>query len=333
MSVRAGHRSEGETHSTPLAMAGRPLSLETNSMRLREITAGFFPSIGLNSADSSRAKVSLLVRKRSGSGGNSYSFPIFRGRREYVHADYGRDGSVWFDLKAREVVGVVSDDLIADAEFFRRAVLAVIAGILAPSLDLVCLHAGCVARNGKAVLLAAASGVGKSTLTVALALRGWSLLSDEWTFVTSSQIGLRAWGMQTSIKLLPDAVRYFPALSALSPKLAMNGEMAFEVDPWNLFHVDRAIDAEPKAVVLLEREPRPSVSSCCVMKHCGFEETRRALLREIEEQPKEACECGYSQLTLIDSLCTIPSLSARFCGHPASIAAGLDPILTEMVCE
>lgn len=42
------------------------------------------------------------------------------------------------------------------------------------------LHAGAVERNGRAVLLPAMPGSGKSTLTAALSLRGFRLLSDEF---------------------------------------------------------------------------------------------------------------------------------------------------------
>jgi len=45
------------------------------------------------------------------------------------------------------------------------------------------LHAGAVERKGRAVLLPAMPGSGKSTLTAALSLRGFRLLSDEFGVV------------------------------------------------------------------------------------------------------------------------------------------------------
>ncbi len=45
------------------------------------------------------------------------------------------------------------------------------------------LHAGAVARNDLAVLMPAVPGAGKTTLTAALASRGWRLLSDEFAAV------------------------------------------------------------------------------------------------------------------------------------------------------
>lgn len=46
--------------------------------------------------------------------------------------------------------------------------------------NLLLLHAGVVERDGLALVLPATPGSGKSTLTAALSLRGWRLLSDEF---------------------------------------------------------------------------------------------------------------------------------------------------------
>jgi len=46
--------------------------------------------------------------------------------------------------------------------------------------DLLLLHAGALERDGRVLLLPAVPGSGKSTLTAALSLRGWRLLSDEF---------------------------------------------------------------------------------------------------------------------------------------------------------
>lgn len=46
--------------------------------------------------------------------------------------------------------------------------------------DLLLFHAGALEKNGRVLLLPALPGSGKSTLTAALSLRGWRLLSDEF---------------------------------------------------------------------------------------------------------------------------------------------------------
>lgn len=49
------------------------------------------------------------------------------------------------------------------------------------------LHAGVVARDDKALILPAAPGSGKSTLTCALHLAGWRFLSDEFGVINTDQ--------------------------------------------------------------------------------------------------------------------------------------------------
>ena len=56
---------------------------------------------------------------------------------------------------------------------------AVIQLLMAARPDLLWLHAGAVACAGRALILSAASGQGKSTVAGELLARGWSYLSDE----------------------------------------------------------------------------------------------------------------------------------------------------------
>jgi predicted ATPase len=47
------------------------------------------------------------------------------------------------------------------------------------------LHAAVVEKNGKALILPALPGSGKSTLSAALAMNGWRFLSDEFTMISA----------------------------------------------------------------------------------------------------------------------------------------------------
>ncbi len=52
------------------------------------------------------------------------------------------------------------------------------------------IHGAVVERNGRALILPAPPGSGKSTLCAALVARGWRLLSDELTLVTPDEIAV-----------------------------------------------------------------------------------------------------------------------------------------------
>lgn len=319
---------EAPARAHRLGFAGRAIAFRTNSARIAELASGFFPPAVQAPANAVRAEVTLMedtVRR----AGDRSATPVFRGRNEYAHADYGAHGSVWFDLKARTVCGVLSSELVGTAEVFERSVLAVIAGILAPAIGVLALHSGCVVRNGKAVLIAAPAGTGKSTMTLALACRGWSLLSDDWTFLAESRSGLRAWGMPAALKLLPDAVRFFPELAAFSTGVALNGEESFELDAWKVFKVTRALEGTPAALILLERDVRQGAPFCCRIEKMRAAETRTALLRDIEAQPVEATGGhGYCE-SIVGRLARAGAYRATIGGEPGALAAEIDAFLRE----
>jgi hypothetical protein len=313
--------------SIPLEMVGCRLALHTDSQRVAKLASDFFPLPSAPADCPPQAVITLRTRDQRLVSFHPRAVPVFRGRNEFVHADYASDGSIWFDLKAAEIAGCLSEDLVADAEYFKRAVLSVIAGLLAPRLGLTCLHAGCVVQNGKAVLLAAPSGVGKSTLTLSLALRGWSLLSDDWTFVSEAHGVVHVWGMQTSIKLLPDAANYFPSLSSISPQPALNGELSYEIDPWSFFNIPRSAGAELAGVVFLARDPAQSTGVRCEISQCSVDGALSALAREIEEQPNEAYATGWNPNTLLHKVATFQPQNLRVCGPPDLVAQQVDQIL------
>jgi len=85
--------------------------------------------------------------------------------------------------------------------------------------DLLLLHAGAVERDGRVLLLPATPGSGKSTLTAALSLSGWRLLSDEFgAFDPAAQV-FRAVLKPVALKNASIAViREFSPAAALGPE-------------------------------------------------------------------------------------------------------------------
>lgn len=75
------------------------------------------------------------------------------------------------------------------------------------------LHASCLWREGKALLLAGSTGVGKSTTALGLALGGYGLLSDGMTYIRDRGTGLELLGYPVGESKLRDDVRnWFPEL-------------------------------------------------------------------------------------------------------------------------
>lgn len=178
--------------------------------------------------------------------------PHFRGMDHLVFALF--NGEMFaFDLNRKLVFGVVSPDTAGDCTFWNGVLLPVAVGLLGITMGIVPLHAACLDRNGEGVLLAGLSGAGKSTLAVALSQRGFSLLSDDWTYVTSNDGGLTAHGLRAPVKLLPDSVRFFPHLGDFRPRRSLNGEVAFEVDAEHALGARVCQVSRPSKLLFLER--------------------------------------------------------------------------------
>jgi HprK-related kinase A len=84
---------------------------------------------------------------------------------------------------------------------------------------LLLLHAGAVERDGLAMVLPAMPGSGKSTLTAALSLRGWRLLSDEFGAYDPAEDRFRALLKPTALKNASiDVIRRFAPDAAIGPE-------------------------------------------------------------------------------------------------------------------
>jgi hypothetical protein len=77
------------------------------------------------------------------------------------------------------------------------------------------LHAGGLAREGRALLLPGTSGAGKSTLTLALVRAGFSFLGDDTLFLAHGPEGLRILAFPDEFDLTEQTVSFFPELASL----------------------------------------------------------------------------------------------------------------------
>lgn len=184
-----------------------------------------------------------------------------------------------------QALAFVTPALAADAQNLRAGVIECLALLLTTYRDRTPIHAGAVARGGRAVLLAGASAAGKSTLCYACVRRGFQLLAEDVVQVSLSR-GLRIWGNPQHIHLLPDAPRFFPELGDLPPLVRFNGKRKLVVDlaeraPDRLItHADSAVvcllaRGEGQASRIAPIDPAEAVAALADAREPGFN-----LLRE-----------------------------------------------------
>ena len=240
----------------------------------------------------------------------------FRGLNHLVCAQFDDAGAMLLDLRRRRALGRFSPALAADAAYWQRVVLPNAVGLMSEALGLTALHCASVEKEGRGLLMAGGSGAGKSTLSLALARRGFAFLSDDWTYFSHANGRLRAWHIATPIKLLPDAVRFFPELSTLEPHVSLNGEVAYEADPEGVFGVRRSLECEPRWLVFVERRSEPG--HCLV--RLGPEEAAARLEHELEELPEELSAVSARQSGTVLELAGRECWSLAYGGSPDEAA-------------
>lgn len=181
----------------------------------------------------------------------------FRGLHHLVFATIGAYELFVFDLQRKQVVGAVSQATAADAAFWNSHWLPITIGVMGTTVGAVPVHSACLDFDGKGLLIAGASGAGKSTLSLALARCGFSLISDDWTYISQEADGLAAYGTSAPVKLLPDSIQYFPELNGRTPKVWFNGELALEVEPDAFCQNRRKLRSLPHWLMFLERTSAP----------------------------------------------------------------------------
>jgi hypothetical protein len=180
--------------------------------------------------------------------------PNFRLKGSLLYQTIGPDSRLAANLATGKAVGCFSPATLTNPAFFRWHFLELAFLLMLEWRGWMGIHAAALAKNGRAVLLRAQSGGGKTTLAYACVTRGsFQALAEDVVWL-DGQDNLW-WGMPWSFHLLPDAKKLFPELAGYEPVLQTNGEMKLEVNLENIQRGSTTVSAQPMAVVLVERLP------------------------------------------------------------------------------
>ena len=134
------------------------------------------------------------------------------------------------------------------------------------------LHAAVLARGDDAVILPGAPGAGKSTLTAALALRGWRLLSDELTLINPQTGLLHGLARPVSLKNQSiDVIRAFAPEAVIGPvaRDTAKGTVA-HLKPSAVSVAQVALAAKPAWVVFPRWEKDAAIQFSPMSKSLAF---------------------------------------------------------------
>ena len=175
---------------------------------------------------------------------------------EVAYRSDGNGGATIVDAEGREVALTAVDEPLVG--LFDAIVAGLIRGL--STAGILAIHAGVVAVDGRAILIAGRSGRGKTTLVLGLLRCGLELLSDELALVAADDRTILAYPRGVHVR--PAALELFPELGFLVdvPGHPLGGGSEWSVGPAAIergFGAEVAPSAPIGAVVLLDGDPIP----------------------------------------------------------------------------
>jgi hypothetical protein len=205
----------------------------------------------------SRRSATLQVRIGVSEGGNS-ECPPEPTRRQYNHlysmvAD--ADNQALLDLRTCSSFVWVKKTTIENRLYFRYNFLEKTVYLLLGSSVVTDLHAACVSKNGKGILLCGDSGAGKSTLSYACARAGWTYTSDDTSYLINDSEIPHVIGHAHRVRFRPTAKALFPELEGHELTPRMEGKPSIEAPISAFPGLNTANEARVHSIVYLNRCP------------------------------------------------------------------------------
>jgi hypothetical protein len=173
-------------------------------------------------------------------------------------------GHCYVDLDAGRAVAVLSPRLAERPDLVGFCLLNTILTNFFIGSGYAMLHASCLLRNGRALLLMAPHNSGKSTTALRLALAGYLLVCDSMVFLSPESQPVQLFGFPVGkIKLRRDMLSAFPHLQGWLSSEPVGAEIKYGVD---LRRVDPSLVHEAAVI--------PSAIDLCLLTRSISEQTR-----------------------------------------------------------
>ena len=190
-------------------LLGAPFRFETDSRALLDLVRDAYA--GLPAQRFAHAPpLSVRLVTVPGAGRQPRSAPPLvhpLGGREILAGVMGGSSFVAIDSARREALVAVAEPRLRFGYHVRYELIEFAAYMLAARAQgLVPLHAACVGRAGRGLLLLGPSGAGKSTLMLQALLHGLEFLSEDSVLVRPD--GLRATGVANFLHVRKDSLRF-----------------------------------------------------------------------------------------------------------------------------
>lgn len=209
-----------------------------------------------NAAQPSDLRFEFGLKERNG-GAADFTYELSSARASLQAGDAAQ---LVVDLTTGAARGDFSEPVIADRESFRLHVLHFALSAAIGGRGFLGLHAACIARSGRGILLRGASGAGKTVLAYAAASREFDMIGGSTTWVAPDE--QTWWGMPGRTYLRPSARALFPELGQ-APSVRIDGTAKLAVTvkatvqrtrPAIIIHLERGEEGESRMWPIGESE-------------------------------------------------------------------------------
>ena len=229
---------------------GYPVEILTNSA---DVLMAAYESFGHARECRPRPPLDIRVGVSRGSSSSTPSEPT---RREYNHLySMVADGENQAILDLQRCTGFtwVTEQAVKNRLYFRYNFLEKVVYLLLGSSVVTDLHAACISKNGKGILLCGDSGAGKSTLAYACARAGWTYTSDDTSYLINDSHPPHVIGHSHRARFRPAAKLLFPELASFELSTRLEGKPSLELPTSALPIGSTAPEVEVSFIVYLNR--------------------------------------------------------------------------------
>jgi hypothetical protein len=255
----------------------------------------------------SRTSAALQVCIGVSDGGDS-ECPPEPTRRQYNHlysmmAD--ADNQALLDLKTCISFVWVKKSTVDNRLYFRYNFLEKTVYLLLGSSVVTDLHAACVSKNGKGILLCGDSGAGKSTLSYACARAGWTYTSDDTSYLINNSDVPHVIGHSHRVRFRPTAKTLFQELEGRELTRRLEGKPSIEIPISEFPGLITASEARVHSIVYLNRSPSGTGRLVSLPEGTATQRTRKELYSAGEIRTKHE--------KILEVLSCIPTYELQYC--------------------
>ncbi len=184
--------------------------------------------------------------------------PVFRANGHLLAIIASPENFASCDLERGFAFAWVSEAALRHRNYFRYHFLEAIVMCLLTGSRVTPIHAACISLNGHGILLCGESGAGKSTLAYACARAGFTLTSDDASYVVWGKTPhagnlTRVRANCHQVRFRPSARDFFPEIATRDLTPRAEGKPSIEIRTAELSGIAVAPEAPIHSIVLLNR--------------------------------------------------------------------------------